>query len=127
MIGDPESFVWIFVMKQVQVNPFRQPLTPSNKVLDLPMCSNAFIFGMNWRNNLNFTVHSVVEATSISWPNCTHLLLLQILLGTMFQMEAIAAQVKFLWPFTQGLSYILKADIWLTLSMWPLTVFDSLS
>lgn len=95
MIGDPESFIWMFVMKQVQVNPFRQPLTPSNKVLDLPMCSNAFIFGMNWRNSLNFTVHSAVEATSISWPDCTHLLIHQIVLGTVFQMEAIAAHVKF--------------------------------
>ncbi|KAG0611898.1 hypothetical protein M758_7G174300 [Ceratodon purpureus] len=29
----------------VQVNPFRQPLSPRDKVLDLPTFSNAFIFG----------------------------------------------------------------------------------
>jgi hypothetical protein len=30
----------------VQVNPFRQPLSPSHKDLDLPTFSNAFIFGI---------------------------------------------------------------------------------
>lgn len=31
----------------VQVNPFRQPLSPGNTDLDLPTFSNAFIFGFN--------------------------------------------------------------------------------
>ncbi|CAK9213265.1 unnamed protein product [Sphagnum troendelagicum] len=31
----------------VQVNPFRQPLAPSNKELDLPTFSNGFIFGFS--------------------------------------------------------------------------------
>lgn len=36
----------------VQVNPFRQPLSPSNKVLDLPTFSNAFIFGFYGASNV---------------------------------------------------------------------------
>lgn len=35
----------------VQVNQFRQPLSPSNKDLDLPTFSNAFIFGINGPSN----------------------------------------------------------------------------
>ncbi|XP_024383941.1 uncharacterized protein [Physcomitrium patens] len=35
----------------VQVNPFRQPLSPTNKDLDLPTFSNAFVFGIHGPSN----------------------------------------------------------------------------
>lgn len=31
----------------MQINPFRQPMTPPNKVLELPTYSNCFLFGIN--------------------------------------------------------------------------------
>ena len=93
MIGDPEFY--LNVCYETGTSEPIQAASHSQQQGSGP--SNVFqrlYFWHELKQQFNFTVHSAVEATSISWPDCTHLLFLQIFLGTMFQMDAIAAQVK---------------------------------